>query len=224
MSRSLLGAVALLALLPALARGHFWVRSYAAPVVVASYPVAVPVYAVAPAPVVYSAPAVYAAQPSPLCAPVLPAAPLTETSPPPLVVPPSTPPTYAPPTAAPPSGAPPAAPGASPSTPATPPAESSTSTLMTRAAKVSESSFYDVYPVAGRGEARPAGDRRPVCFWNLTGHDVVLKVAGRTEVVPAGRRARLDLERRFSWQADGHEPRTEDAPANAGGLEIVLRR
>jgi hypothetical protein len=89
---------------------------------------------------------------------------------------------------------------------------------------VSESSFYDVYPVAARRDAPRAGDRRPVCFWNLTGHDVTLKVGGRTEVVPAGSRARLDLERRFSWQADGREPRSEDAPADAGGLEIVLRR
>ena len=215
MSRSLLGAAALLALLPALAHGHFRIRSYAAPAVVASYPVAVPVYAAAP-PVVYSAYPVYTAQPSPVCAPALPTVPLTQTVPPPVAEPSYAPPTYAPPTAAPPSG--------SPAAPPMPPAEPSSSTLMTRAAKVSESSFYDVYPVASRGEARPAGDRCPVCFWNLTGHDVTLKVGGRTEVVPAGSRARLDLERRFSWQADGREPRREDAPAAADGLEIVLRR
>ena len=215
MSRSLLGALALLTLLPALARGHFWARSYAAPVVVASYPVAVPVYAVAPQPVVYSSPPVYPVQPAPMCAPVLPAAPPAPTSPPPV---------YAPPTAAPPSGSPSTAPGSTPVAPPMPPADTSSSTLMSRAAKVSESSFYDVYPVAARNEARPAGDRCPVCFWNLTGHDVVLKVAGHTETVPPGSRARLDLERRFSWQADDHEPRREEAPAAADGLEIVLRR
>ena len=207
MSRSLLGAAALLALLPALAHGHFRLHSYAAPAVVASYPVAVPVYAVTPQPVVYSAYPVYTAQPAPVCVPALPAAPLTQTAPPP---------TYAPPTAAPPSG--------SPEAPPMPPADTPGSTLMTRAAKVSESSFYDVYPVAARGGARPAGDRCPVCFWNLTGHDVTLKVGGRTEILPAGGRSRLDLERRFSWQADGREWRSEDAPANADGIEIVLRR
>jgi hypothetical protein len=105
-----------------------------------------------------------------------------------------------------------------------PPADTPGSTLMTRAAKVSESSSYDVYPVAGRGGARPAGARYSVCFWNLTGHDVTLTVGGRTEAVPAGSRARLDLEQHFSWQADGREVRHEDAPAGADGLEIVLRR
>jgi hypothetical protein len=215
MSRSLIGAVALLALLPALAHGHFRMGFYPAPAVVASYPGAVPVYAMAPPQVVFSAYPVYAAPPAPLCLPAF-AGPLAQTEPPPVSAPTSTPPTYAPPTAAPPSG--------SPAAPPMPPADSPSSTLMTRAAKVSESSLYDVYPVAARGAARPAGDRYPVCFWNLTGHDVTLKVAGRTEVVPAGSRARLDLERRFSWQADGREPHSQDAPAGADGLEIVLRR
>jgi hypothetical protein len=95
---------------------------------------------------------------------------------------------------------------------------------MTSSARASEPSFYDVYPVAPRGGVPPAGDRRPVSFWNLTGRDVVLTVDGRAQTVPRGGKARLVLERRFVWQVDGREPRNEDVAAGAAGLEIVLRR
>jgi hypothetical protein len=234
MTRSVPGAAALLLLLPLMAHAHFFRSRYAAAYVApayypayysAYYPAAVPVtvsaYVVAPPRVVlYDPLPVYAAQPSPVCVPVVPSVTLPPTALPPLAVPP-----YAVPSAAPPSGSP-AIPGTAPtpSTPSAPPGESPSSTLMTSSAKLSGPAFYDAYPVASRPGAAPAADRRPVCFWNLSGRNMVLKVDGQTQTLPPGARSRLELGRQFAWQVDGHEARTEEMAAGAAGLEIVLRR
>jgi hypothetical protein len=230
MTRSLVGATALLLALPLVAHAHFfrsrYAAAYATPVVVSAYyPAAVPVavsgYAVAPPRVVlYDPLPVYVAQPSPVCVPVVPTIVVPQTAPPPLAVPP-----YAPPSAAPPSGYP-GTPGTNPAAPnpPVPPGESPSSTLMTSTAKPSEPSLYDVYPVASRAGAVPAGGRRPVCFWNLSGRDVVLKVAGQTQTLPPGARSRLELERQFVWSLDGRDGHSEEMTAGAAGLEIVIRR
>jgi hypothetical protein len=91
-------------------------------------------------------------------------------------------------------------------------------------ARAGEASFYDVYPVALHGTTLPAGQRPSICFWNLSGRDVVLKVEGQTQTIPLGGRTRMNLEGSFVWQVVGHEPRSQDLAAGAPGLEIVLRR
>jgi hypothetical protein len=85
-------------------------------------------------------------------------------------------------------------------------------------------SIYDVYPVAPRGTALATGERPSICFWNLSGRDIVLKVGGRTQTLPRGGRAQLQLERRFVWQVVGREEHTENLAASAAGVEIVIRR
>ncbi len=225
MNRSSLWAAALLLVLPPGAHGHFWNRTYAAryyaaPVVVAAYPVAVPaavpVYA-PPRPVFYEPAPVYV---EPACLPPVPAVAVVpsasafpQTAPPPLAVPPADEPAPLPPSKS------------SPAAPTTPPAEPpSSTTIMTSAARLNTTSFYDAYPVAPRAGDPPAGDRSSICFWNLSGADVTLTVAGRTQTLPRGGRARFALDRQFVWQVGGREPRREDVPAGAAGLEVVLRR
>jgi hypothetical protein len=201
MTRCLLGAAALLLALAPAAHAQYWACSYAAPVVVSSYPVAIPV-----AVPIYEPLPIFSCNPVPACV-----------APAPVIVPP-----YAPPTAAPPSDEPAPLPPSQP-VPTTPPAEASGTTRMT-SAKLTVPSFCDVYPVAAKAGRSPSGDRRTVSFWNLSGRDVILTVAGQTWTVPRGGRARLDLERRFTWQLAGRESRHEDVPATSDGLEIVIRR
>ncbi len=201
MSRALLsaGALVLLLALPPAAPAWWHYGPRPAPVVAGYAPA--PVVFVAPRPVFVAAPVlVPAAPPPPAC--VAPASPL---------------PAFAAPAPAPPSGSP-EPPLAKPSGPPMPPAQPSAYQAASPAAGARS---YDTYPLAVRGAA--TGERCSVSFWNLTGRDVVLRVEGRTQVLPRGQSLTRELPRSFAWQVDGGEQRTEQVSAKDGGLEVVLR-
>jgi hypothetical protein len=66
-------------------------------------------------------------------------------------------------------------------------------------------------------------DRCQVGFWNVTGRDLTLTVAGERRRLPRGRSVTLNLGRRFDWQVDGGTVHSERVPAERATLEIVLR-
>jgi hypothetical protein len=130
------------------------------------------------------------------------------TTEPPLASPPSTP-APMPPVAPSPEPPPATLSGPAPASPASRPA----------------SPGYDLYRVPARSASAKAGPRARVTFWNLSGRDRVLKVGGRTQPLPNGRRVVLELERSFEWQIDGRQG-SEKATVRAEdvGLEVVVRR
>jgi hypothetical protein len=144
------------------------------------------------------------------------------TVPPPLAVPgPSRGPAsgYAHPTAAPPS----APPKVSPSQTPTPPKPAPPSGAPKPA--VSEvRSYYDIYPVAPDRSSRPLGERCSIEFWNLTNHDLALKVGGAPHPLKPGQNLLLELPRHFVWQLESREPQRENIPFGESALEIVIRR
>jgi hypothetical protein len=85
-------------------------------------------------------------------------------------------------------------------------------------------SYYESYPVDPRSSDKPVGDRCPVGFWNLTGHDVALTVDGKSHVLAAGKNLKLELARQFIWKMANHDPQTERIAVDTPGLEIVIRR
>jgi hypothetical protein len=89
---------------------------------------------------------------------------------------------------------------------------------------VSESRFYDVFAVAPGDRTRPAADRCSVAFWNLSGQDLTLTVAGQKQTIVRGKSLTLELDRQFVWQVEGRESQAERVPATESGLEIVIRR
>lgn len=133
---------------------------------------------------------------------------------------PAPPSTVEPPLASPPSAAPPPV---APPSPEPPPATLSSPTpaaLTVRAASPS----HDVYRVPARTASAQPGARARVSFWNLSGRDRVLKVGGRTQTLPRGRRVLLQLDRSFEWQIDGHAAEKTTVRADDVGLEVVIRR
>lgn len=130
---------------------------------------------------------------------------------------------YAPPTAAPPSPelirVPPREPNVSESrsSPADKAAEN-------RTAK--STSFYDIYPVAA-DPVRPAGlsaETASICFWNLTGRPITLRVRGQSYTMDRGRQLTLQLPRTFLWQVDARDPETSQVAETQRALEVVIRR
>lgn len=85
-------------------------------------------------------------------------------------------------------------------------------------------SYFNAYAVAPRANDKPAGNRVPVGFWNLTDRDITLTVDKQTHVVPKGKNLKLDLARQFVWRVDTREALNEQVPAAESGLEIVIRR
>jgi hypothetical protein len=69
----------------------------------------------------------------------------------------------------------------------------------------------------------PADALCRVGFWNLTGREVLLRVAGQTHRLPANQALTLSLSRRFTWQADQQPQETVEIPAERSDWEIVLR-
>jgi hypothetical protein len=68
------------------------------------------------------------------------------------------------------------------------------------------------------------GDRCPVGFWNLTGHEITLMVDGKSHFLAAGKNLKLQLARQFIWKRESYDPQTERIAADTPGLEIVIRR
>jgi hypothetical protein len=95
---------------------------------------------------------------------------------------------------------------------------------MKPASRITETRFYDSYPVAARPGDRPNPARCGVSFWNLTDRQVTVRVAGRSHVVPARQRLMLELERRFDWEVEGYPPQTQQVEAAHAGQAIVIRR
>lgn len=74
------------------------------------------------------------------------------------------------------------------------------------------------------GGAAPATDRCKVGFWNLTGGEVALKVAGKDFRLPRDRAITLELERDFAWQMSGEDaPHPVRVPLDQPFHEIILR-
>jgi hypothetical protein len=68
-----------------------------------------------------------------------------------------------------------------------------------------------------------AKNRCRVGFWNQTGRDVSLVVAGNMQVVPHDRAVTLELPRTFVWQVDQQPARTEKIADEGATHEIVIR-
>jgi hypothetical protein len=95
---------------------------------------------------------------------------------------------------------------------------------MNKVPAVNESrSFFDAYAVAPRPTDKPAKDRAEVGFWNLSGHDLTLKVAGQTHRLEHGKNLKLQLNRQFVWRVEDREAQSERVPDEVPGLDIVIR-
>jgi hypothetical protein len=66
-------------------------------------------------------------------------------------------------------------------------------------------------------------DRCRVGFWNLTGRDVTLTVDGKTWSLAKDRATTLELDRRFTWQADRQSERAVSVPEGQSTFEVVIR-
>jgi hypothetical protein len=213
MSRLALASMVLLAA-PLLAWGHGSRQartavSYYCPVPVVYVPVIycdpVPVYVgpASPAPpsgLAYPSPGT---RPPPLAPQLAPGYTPPGTQPPPLA------PNYAPPSPAPPS--------ASPNVP-------TTSSSFTPSQPNESRLSYDVYPVATRDVGPAAGENVAVNFWNLTDHDLTLKIDGQARALLRGKSLPVELGRRFVWQVEGRDPQSETIAKGESGVDIVIRR
>jgi hypothetical protein len=68
-----------------------------------------------------------------------------------------------------------------------------------------------------------SSDRCRVGFWNLTGRDLTLRVAGKTMAIPRDRGVTLTLDRQFIWQIDGRSERMERVAEGQATHEVVIR-
>ena len=87
-----------------------------------------------------------------------------------------------------------------------------------------EGAFFDVYPVAPKAGARPAGENCEVTFLNLANRDVTLTVDGKTQVLAKGQKVVVPVPRQFIWRIEGREPQNEQVGSGASALQIVIRR
>lgn len=176
----------------------------------------------------YAVPVVYAPV-VPTAVPVIPylppATPTLTPSAPVYAVPPITPPPpvpgYAQPSTAPPSSAP---------APYPPPPSSgggASGPVRSQGLKpnTTTDNYFESYSIAPKENAPAVSpDRQPVWFWNMSGHDMTLCVAGQSQNLAAGKRVNLKLARNFVWQLDGREPQVSSLPENGAGLDIIIRR
>lgn len=106
--------------------------------------------------------------------------------------------------------------------PSSEPAAPSTPTKKGPAVSESRTSFYGP-DLAEAGAARPAAERLPVSFLNLSGRELNLTVDGRAYTLSGGKTLRLGLGRSFVWRVGDREPENERIPDRETGLEIVFR-
>ncbi len=66
-------------------------------------------------------------------------------------------------------------------------------------------------------------DRIRVGFWNLSGRDRTLTIAGKSWVVPQDRAITLELARRFAWQLEERPQRVERVPEGQATYDVVIR-
>jgi hypothetical protein len=183
-------------------RRHVEARAYYYPVPVLVAP------AVVPAPAIPYVPARVSVEPPLVCPPgAIPPAPVGGAAPAPA---------YARPTPAPPSTTPPAS-----QTP-TPGGSQPAPTPRTPSAGESRS-YFDLYAVTP-GTPEQAAGRAAVGFWNLSGRELSVVVAGQNYVIPQGKSLRTNLAREFVWSVVGREPQQERVPDAVPALEVVIRR
>jgi len=76
----------------------------------------------------------------------------------------------------------------------------------------------------GPAVAPPLGKERcKVGFWNVSGRDIDLVVAGKTHTLQKDRALTLEVDRQFSWQVAGRAAAQERVPEEKAFHEIVLR-
>lgn len=138
------------------------------------------------------------------------------------------PPVYATPTAAPPSSSslkttaePPVAPAKEPERKPAPPMAPAPPAL--NPTTDAPRSFYDAYPAAG-DVGQPVTSATKVRFWNLSDRTITLNVDQRDYTLAKGQSVKLTLNREFVWKAGRFKPQREQVPAQASGLEIVIRQ
>ena len=66
-------------------------------------------------------------------------------------------------------------------------------------------------------------DRCRVGFWNLSGRDVTLVIAGKALSLAKDRAVTLDLEREFAWQVSGRSQHVERVGEGQATHEVVIR-
>lgn len=90
--------------------------------------------------------------------------------------------------------------------------------------RVQESStgFYQAY--SGEGAKTPNRQSCQVGFWNLTGRDITVEVAGRSYILRRGETLTIQAPRRFVWRYDNGPAHAETVPADRNEFEIVIRR
>jgi hypothetical protein len=77
-----------------------------------------------------------------------------------------------------------------------------------------------VFPVAG---AAPAAGLRKIGFYNHTNRDLALTVEGRTVALPAKSYLNAQLPPTFTWKCGDKPATTEAVPADATGLDVLIR-
>jgi hypothetical protein len=68
-----------------------------------------------------------------------------------------------------------------------------------------------------------AKDHCKVGFWNLTGRDLEINVAGKTRTLPKDQALTLELDRQFTWNLVGQPPASERVADDRPFHEIILR-
>lgn len=93
------------------------------------------------------------------------------------------------------------------------------------APKVSESYYHERHYRAPTIDATTSAtsDKCRVGFWNVTGRDVTLTIAGQIYTLPSNRSLTLDLGRAFTWHLDQSNTRSERIPDQQTAHEIVIR-
>jgi len=126
--------------------------------------------------------------------------------------------TYAQPTAAPPSTT------AAPSTDAVAPTKSASPPPPRTPAVTDTGSYFDTYVRALHNSERREGSRPTAEFWNLTQHDLTIKVDGQRHIVAKQKSLLVEVPRQFIWQIEGRDPQKEQIATGELALELVIRR
>jgi hypothetical protein len=63
-----------------------------------------------------------------------------------------------------------------------------------------------------------------VGFWNLTGHELTVKIDGQPHTLAVDKNLQVAVPRHFVWQVEGRDPQTENIAQGECALEIVIRR
>lgn len=94
------------------------------------------------------------------------------------------------------------------------------------APKISESYYHErrYSPPTAPNAATVAAEKCRVGFWNVTGRDLTLTIAGQIYPLPRNGSLTLDLSRAFTWQVDQRTPLSERVPESLTAHEIVIRQ